>query len=251
MTYTAFDYSVFPIFVLYLVLSVFGTYVTIKMYMKWRERQVRSPLYLTLVFVFLTLALIVLAIGLAEAIITGYYKEVYRFSLPFAYSMVILADIFLYIFVDEITDRGRKGFIPFIIIGIVIIILLFLPWNWWGVPPEDYEGKLNIRLYSTFAVVLYSYVIYITLALVCYKTRQKADEQVTRFGLLLLFFAMIAFMMFFLMFIGDTLMIVLYDHPGYSVFVYIAWIFAVIFIILTYLSLVMPNWLVKWIKKEE
>ena len=78
------------------------------------------------VFVFLTLALIVLAIGLAEAIITGYYKEVYRFSLPFAYSMVVLADIFLYIFVDELTDRGKKGFIPFIIIGVVIIVLLFL-----------------------------------------------------------------------------------------------------------------------------
>ena len=251
MSYTAFDYSVFPIFILYLILSVFGVYVTIKMFMKWRERQVKPPLYLTLVFIFLTLALIVLAIGLAEAIMTGYYKEVYRFSLPFAYSMVVLADIFLYIFVDELTDRGKKGFIPFIIIGVVIIVLLFLPWNWWGVPPEDYEGKLNIRLYSTSAVVLYSYLIYIILAIVCYKTRQKADEKVTRFGLLLLFFAMIAFMLFFLMFIGDTLMIVLYDHPGYSEFVYIAWIFAVVFIILTYLSLVMPNWLVKWIKKEE
>lgn len=251
MSYTPFDFRVFPIFILYLILSVFGTYITIKMFMKWRERQVKPPLYLTLVFIFLTLALIVLAIGLAEAIITGYYKEVYRFSLPFAYSMVVLADIFLYIFVDELTDRGRKAFIPFIIIGAVIIVLLFLPWNWWGVPPEDYEGKLNIRIYSTSAVVLYSYVIYITLAIVCYKTRQKADEKVTRFGLLLLFFAMIAFMLFFLMFIGDTLMIVLYDHPGYSEFVYVAWIFAAIFIVLTYLSLVMPNWLVKWIKKEE
>ena len=251
MTYTAFDPNVFPIFILYLILSVFGAYVTIKMFMKWRERQVKPPLYLTLVFIFLTLALIVLAIGLAEAIITGYYKEVYRFSLPFAYSMVVLADIFLYIFVDELTDRGKKKFIPFMIVGAVIIVLLFLPWNWWGVPPEDYEGKLNTRLYSTSAVVLYSYVIYITLALVCYKTRQKAEEIITRFGLLLLFFAMISFMLFFLMFIGDTLMIVLYDHPGYSVFVYIAWIFAVIFIILTYLSLVMPNWLVKRIKKEE
>ena len=251
MTYTSFDPNVFPIFILYLILSVFGAYVTIRMYMKWRERQVKPPLYLTLVFAFLTLALIVLSIGLAEAIITGYYKEVYRFSLPFAYSMVVLVDIFFYIFVDEVTDRGRRGFIPFIIIGAVIIVLLFLPWNWWGVPQQDYEGKLNIRLYSTSAVVLYSYVVYITLALVCYKTRQKADEKVTRFGLLLLFFAMISLILYFLMFIVDTLMIVLYRHPGYSVFVYIAWIFAVTFMILTYLSLVMPNWLVKWIKKEE
>ena len=251
MSYTPFDPNVFPIFILYLILSVFATYVTIKMFMKWRERQVKPPLYLTLVFAFLTLALIVLAIGMAEAIMTGYYKEVYRFSLPFAYSMVVLVDIFLYIFVDEVTDRGRRGFIPFIIIGAVIIVLLFLPWNWWGVPQQDYEGKLNIRLYSTSAVVVYSYVIYITLALVCYRAKQKAEDKVTRVGLTLLFFAMISLILYFLMFIADTLMIVLYRHPGYSVFVYIAWIFAVTFMILTYLSLVMPNWLVKWIKKEE
>ena len=251
MTYTAFDYSVFPLFILYLVLSVFGTYVTIKMYMKWRERKVKSPLYLTLVFTCLTLAMIVAGIGLAEAIITGYYKDVYRFSLPFAFSMIILADIFFYIFLDELTNRGRKAFIPFIIIGAVIIVLLFLPWNWWGVPSQDYAGELNIRLYSTSAVVVYSYVIYITLARVCYKARQKADEKVTRFGLLLLFYAMISFMLFFVMFIADTLMIVLYKHPGYSIYVYIAWIFAVIFVVLTYFSLEMPNWLVKRIKKEE
>ena len=139
MTYTAFDYSVFPLFILYLVLSVFGTYVTIKMYMKWRERKVKSPLYLTLVFTCLTLAMIVAGIGLAEAIITGYYKEVYRFSLPFAFSMIILADIFFYIFLDELTNRGRKAFIPFIIIGAVIIVLLFLPWNWWGVPSQTMQ----------------------------------------------------------------------------------------------------------------
>ena len=251
MTYTPFDFRVFPLFILYLVLSVFGTYVTIKMYMKWRERKVKSPLYLTLVFTCLTLAMIVAGIGLAEAILTGYYKEVYRFSLPFAFSMIILADIFFYIFLDELTNRGRKRVIPFIIVGIVIIVLLFLPWNWWGVPSQDYAGKLNIRLYSTSAVVIYSYVIYITLAIVCYKSRQQADEKVTRFGLLLLFYAMISFMLFFVMFIADTLMIILYKHPGYSIFVYIAWIFAVIFVVLTYFSLEMPKWLVKWINKKD
>lgn len=252
MTYIAFDIErIFPIFILYLILSVFGTLVTIKMLMKWRERQVKAPLYLSLVFVFLTMALVMLAIGLAEGIITGYFKEVYRFSLPFAYSMVVLADIFLYIFVDDLTDRGRKGFIPFVLIGGVIVVLLFLPWNWWGIPAQDYEGELDIRIYSTSALVLYSYITYITLAIICYKTKQKAEDKVTRLGLTLLFYAMIAFIMFFVMLIGDTLMIVLYTHPGYSEFIYVAWIFAVLFIVLSYFSLVMPDWLVRMVKKEE
>ena len=83
------------------------------------------------------------------------------------------------------------------------------------------------------------------------KAKQKAEDKITRLGLTLLFYSMISFIMFFVMLIVDTMMIVLYSHPGYSEFVYIAWIFAVLFIILTYLSLVMPNWLVRMVKKEE
>jgi len=249
MTYSPFEIRVLPIFPYYVILSVFGILLTVKMYFKWRKRKVAPPLYLSITFTFFTLALIMLAVGLAEAIITGYYREIYRFSLPFAYSMVILADIFLYKFVSQITNKGKRLFIPLILVGIVIIILLFLPWNWWGVPPGDYEGQLNIRLYSTLSLVLYSYFIYIVIAIMCSRAMKETEEKIALTGLKLLFYAMICMILFFLMFIGDTLMIVLFDHPGYSIFVYIAWIFAVAFYILTYLSLVMPKWLVKRIKE--
>ncbi|MFX1497754.1 MAG: hypothetical protein ACFFBH_09525 [Promethearchaeota archaeon] len=249
MTYTPFEIRVLPIFPYYLILSVFGIFLTIKMYFKWRERKVTPPLYLSITFTFFTLALIMLAVGLAEAIITGFYKEIYRFSLPFAYSMVVFADIFLYKFVSQITNKGKSLFIPLILIGILIVIMLFLPWNWWGVPPVDYEGQLNIRLFSTLSLVLYSYLIYIIIAVTCRRAMKETDDKIALTGLKLLFYAMICMIFFFLMFIGDTLMIVLLNHPGYSIFVYIAWIFAVAFYILTYLSLVMPKWLVKRIKK--
>ncbi|MFX0058564.1 MAG: hypothetical protein ACFE85_00140 [Candidatus Hodarchaeota archaeon] len=249
MTYTPFEIRVLPIFPYYIILSVFGIFLTIKMYFKWRERKLMPPLYLAIVFTFFTLALIMLAIGLAEAIITGFYKEIYRFSLPFAYAMVILADIFLYKFVSQITNKGKNLFFPLIFIGIIVLVLLFLPWNWWGVPPEDYEGLLNIRLYSTLSLVLYSYLVYIIIAVTCRRAMKETEDKISYTGLNLLFYAMICMILFFLMFIGDTLMITLLDHTGYSVFVYIAWIFAVIFYILTYLSLVMPRWLAKRIEK--
>jgi len=220
------------------------------MFLKWRQRKVPAPLYLSIVFSFFAAAIIMLTIGLAEAVITGFYKEVYRFSLPFAYAMVIFGDIFLFKFVSHITDRRQKALIPIIIIGILVIIMLFLPWNWWGVPPEDYVGLLNIRLYSTLSLVLYSYVIYILIAITSRKVMKEAEDKVAHTGLQLLFYAMICMILFFLMFIGDTLLITLFDHPGYSEFVYIAWIFALIFYILTYLSLVMPKWLKNRIEKK-
>jgi hypothetical protein len=250
MTYTPFENRVLPIFFYYIFLAIFGLLISVKMYYKWKERNVPPPLYLTMVFSFLTIALFGTSVGLAEAVITGYYKEIYRFSLPFGYSMVIIADIFLFKFSSFITNRGKGLFKLIIGISIIIIILLFLPWNWWGVPSEDYTGKLNIRLISTLSLVIYSYFIYGYIALICRKTKLKTENKVTYMGLTLLFYSMISLMLLFLMLIGDTLMIILFDHPGYSVFTYIAWSFGIIFIILSYLSLVMPDWLVNRIHKK-
>ena len=224
--------------------------MSMQMIKKWKERKQIAPLHLSFVFTFITVAIIILTIGLAEAAITGYYKEVYRLSLPLAYTMVVIANVFLYLFASNITDKGKNAFIPIVIIGIVLTIIFFLPWNWWGVPQEDYAGELSIRLYTNIAFIIFSYVIYITIAIICLNTKKKTDDVIARTGLTLLFYSMISLILYFLMILFDNFLIVLYRHPGYSEFIYIAWIFAIIFYILTYLSLVMPSWLVKRIKEN-
>jgi len=223
--------------------------MTVLMIRKWRERKVNAPLYLSIVFALFTVALIALTIGLGEAVITRFFKEIYRISLPVAYSTIIIADIFLFIFAKVIINKGKRAIVPLIIFGVIITVILFLPWNWWGVPPEDYVGQLNIRLYSTLSVILYSYIVYIFIAIFCIKARKQAEDAKTKLGLRLLFLSMISMITFFLMLVFDTLLITLTDHPGYSEFVYIAWIFAILFFIFIYLSLVMPKWLVDRIEK--
>ena len=121
MTYSAFETRVLPIFIYYIFLSIFGVLITIQMIRKWKERNQIAPLHLSLVFASYTLAIIVLTIGLAEAAITGYYKEIYRFSLPLAYSMLIIGNLFLYLFASNITNRGKLTLIPLIIFGIVFM----------------------------------------------------------------------------------------------------------------------------------
>ena len=249
MTYTPFSTNILPIFFYYIGLIIFSIVMTILMIKKWRERKVNPPLYLSIVFILLTVALISLTIGLGEAVFSGFFKEIYRISIPISYSTIIIADIFLFVFAKVITGKGKKALVPLIIFAAVIIVVLFLPWNWWGTPPEDYVGQLNIRLYTTLSVILYSYIVYIFIAGFCRKaTKQTVDAKV-KAGLTLLFLSMISMIAFFLMLIFDTLLITFADHPGYSEFVYIAWIFAILFFIFTYLSLVMPKWLVERIEK--
>ncbi|MHA1107387.1 MAG: hypothetical protein ACTSPN_16985 [Promethearchaeota archaeon] len=83
-------------------------------------------------------ALIILTIGLGESVFSGFFKEIYRISLPLTYCMITVADIFLFVVAKGITGKGKKALVPLVIFGGVIIVFLFLPWNWWGVPPEDY-----------------------------------------------------------------------------------------------------------------
>ena len=186
----------------------------------------------------LTSAVIVLAIGILEGIITGYSKEIYRFSLPFAYSMVVIADIFLYKYVNYLTDRGRKAYFPVLLIGVVLIIVLFLPWNFWGTPIAEI-ARPYIRLYSTLGLIVYSYLIYISIIFICQRSKNYSVSRINRRNLSLFSWAIVALLFFFLMFIFDTLLLVFTDSPGYSIFVYFAWIFAVIFLLLSYLSLVL------------
>ncbi len=249
MSYSPFQPRVFPILIYYVFISIFGIIVTIKMFFKWRERKVRPPLYLALVFTFFVASIISLMIGLLEAIITREYREIYRLSLPLGYVMVIVADIFLFIFATHMTNKGRKAFIPIILIGLILIIIVFLPWNWWGFPAEEYAGKLNIRLFSTLSFVVYSNLIYIYIASICYKIKKNVEDKIMYTGLKILFYSMISLMLLFIMLISDTIMIT-FGHEGYSEFIYIAWIFGIIFIILSYFSLIMPDWLIKRIKKK-
>lgn len=248
MAFIPFELRVFPLLGYYIILSVFGLIITIKIFFNYRKKKHPAALYLTLSFAVLTLAIVVLAIGLAEAAITGYYKEIYRFSLPFAYSMVILADIFLFKFTNQLTKKGKKAFIPLLLIGVVLIIVLFLPFNYWGMPQEEI-GQPYIRMYSTMGVVLFSYVIYISIIVLCRITKKYSDSKIKKVRLSLLSYSMFSLILFFLMNIGDTILIVFYDHPGYSIFIYIAWIFALVFLILSYFSLFMPKRLLERLEK--
>lgn len=249
MSYTSFDFRVFPIFVYYIALIIFTSIITLKILSNYCKRKNPASFYLALVYALLTIALITLMIGLLEAILTGYYKEIYRFSLPFAYSMVIFADIILFKFTNFFTEKGHKFFVYLVIIGLIIVFSLFLPWNYWGIPNEE-EGPINIRMYTTSALVLYSYAVYIANISLCRKSKNEIDNKIGKTRLSLLIYSMISMIFFFIMIIGDTFMIIYLNHPGYSFFVYIAWIFAILFCILSYSSLFTPEWLKKRIEKK-
>ncbi|MEX2753756.1 MAG: hypothetical protein Q6365_000085 [Candidatus Sigynarchaeota archaeon] len=249
MTYQPFEARVLPLIFYYIGLAIASMILAVKMVMKWKQRKVQPPLLMATIFAIFVVALSMLAAGLADSAMNGAYKDLYRFSLPFGYTMIILADIVLYKFGIVMTNRGKNAFMTIVVIGIVLAAVLFLPWNWWGYPDADIVDQVSIRLYSTLALIVYSYIIYITIASVCHKALADAKDPVARAGLKLMSWAMICMILFFLMFVFDTLLIVILKHPGYSEFVYAAWVFAVAFSVLMYVSVVLPEWFVQRLRK--
>ena len=251
LAYEPYQPRMFPLFIYYIFLLVFCIFVTIKVFSKWRKRKEAAALHLTYVFTSFVLALIMLIMGMAEIIITGYKMEIYRITFPLAYCMVVVADIFLYRFAIKITNKGQKALIPIIVFGLILILILLLPWNWWGHPAENYKGQLNIRLYSSLLFVSYSILIYLMIAIICQRTKKMTTGRVTHAGLSFLLYSVICMICFFIFIMLDNVLIVLYDHPGYSEFLYVAWSFTLLFAIFIYMSLVMPKWLVKRIESKD
>ena len=248
-SYEAFDPGILPILFYYFGLTVFGFIMTAIMYRKWKERKRTPTLLMTAVFAILTLALIMLTVGVIDAAITGVYGEVYEFSIPFSYSMYIIADIVLYKFANIITDRGKRVFKLIIPVGIAICIMAFLPWNYWGAPKSAYVGHVDIRIYSMLCILVFSSAIYIWIGRACWHAKADADTPVAKAGLLLMVWSMIWLIFYLIMFVCDAILILYFNSPGYSVFVYVAWVFAVLFYIFMYLSVGMPAWLVQRITR--
>lgn len=248
MTYTPYSPDVFPIFIYYIILIVLSVIVTIMMFRKYIERKTKATLYMSLAYLASTIALIMVTIGLAEAIITLFFKEIYRFTFPFGYALLTGAGMFLLFCAREVTESSKFKYssIVLILIGFIVIILLFLPTNWWGVPQKDYQDELNTRLVVTIILVLYNLIIYGVMARMYYRAKRKTSDPVASFGFKLLFYSMICPMIFLLFVIIDTAFIIFANHPGYTIFMYIAWFFLMAFFLLSYLALIMP----KWVKKR-
>ncbi len=248
MAYIPTDARLYPVFVFYIFLCVFSIFFSSKIWIRYFQKKNKTILSLGLAYLFLTIGIIMLTIGMLEAIITGYRKEIYRFSLPFGYAMVVLSDIFLFRLAYNLTNKGKKAFIPLIVIGAILIVLLFLPTNYWGYPPDEIRGRFNTRTPITISLVLYSCIIYVSIILICHYTKKLIDKKATKLRLSLLSYSMVAMICFFILLIADTIMIVYFD-TGYTIYVYFAWICACIFVVLSYLSLFVPKSLVKRIEQ--
>ncbi len=233
-------------------------YLSKLIYSKYKERKTIPTLFLALALFSIALAPFIAFTGLFSWmilwIINGFNPtlspDYYSISMPIGFLFVILYDIFLIFFTIHIFwDKNNKKAIPFIIVGIIIAILLFLPNNYYGVDPGPNDPP-SIRAYTQGVYFIYNLIIYIIVAIFAFREAIRIEERVYKIGFECIAFAQLSNIIIFLSFLCDAIILLFNPaSPGYSIFVVIAWIFAVVSSILVYLGFILPDWFKKLIQK--
>lgn len=248
----------FPIMITELLVSIMFYILAIVILNKWRERRTKPTLYLALGLLSISTGIFIAFIGLASWFLSWIFSGlavtkspfIYWFSLPLGYSFVIIYDIFLFLFTIHIfLDEKEKRVIPIAIIGVVLIAFLFLPTNYWGLDPLVTDPP-STRVAIQAVFLIFNMVIYILLGYLAIKASRKADERITRIGFQTIAVSQFFNISIFVFFLLDAVIILLNDpSPGYSLFIYLAWIFALVAGFLAYLGYILPKWFRKLFKE--
>ncbi|MHA1379524.1 MAG: hypothetical protein ACTSRG_14215 [Candidatus Helarchaeota archaeon] len=241
----------FSAMMLELIVFIFSFLIALIIVFKWRERRTIATLYLALALFSISGAVFVAFLGLfswflvwSSAIIPYVNSPViYPISLPFAYSFVIIYDIFLFLFTIHIfLDKNEKKIIPVIIIGIFVATLLWLPTNNWGLDTTPMDPP-STRTISMLIYMLYNVVIYIILAFSAFRESKKTDQKEYQVGFQAIALGQIANILIFVFFLFDSVLLIINPNsPGFSIFIYLGWICALVAVFLFYIGFILPSW---------
>jgi hypothetical protein len=248
-----------PAIIFELTTSILVLIVASIIFKKWRERKTKATLFLSIALFSIAIAAFFAFTGLfgwlVSWVLNGFSETksplYYQFSLPLGYLFVIPYDLFLALFTIWIfLDKKYKKIIPFFIVGIIIGALLFLPTNYWGVDPQVTDPT-STRIIIMGLFLLYNVIVYIFLAFYAFRESRRTEDKVYRAGFRVIAMGQIANIIVFVFFLLDSILILFNPgSPGYSIFIGLAWITAIIASFLFYLGFILPNWFRKIINSD-
>ena len=226
---------------------------------KWRERKTIATLYLLIALFSIAFAAFMAFTGLMSWLVSWIANDFaptlspayYPLSLPLGYTLVIVYDIFIVLFAIQIfMDKNTKKVIPFVISGVVIAALLFLPTNYWGVDPEVTDPA-STRILILGIFLLYNAITCILLTYYALKEAGRTENKLHQRGFQAIAFGFITNLLVFVFFLIDSILIMLNPgSPGYSIFISLGWVCAFITAFMFYLGYILPNWFRNRIEKQ-
>lgn len=243
--YDPIDLKIIPLIPYYAALAVISAAFGVRTIMKGRRRNAKAAKILGTAYSFFAAMFGWLLAGLLQTYVDGEFRELYRLSLPAAYSALVAADFAILWFAREVFEVGRRSAAGFVVFFCVTLVLLNLDQNWYGVPTEAHEGQPDVRLLSNLfllggTLALYSYLIRALVGL-----RRKVDDPAAKLGFELIAGAFACGIAALTCIALDAVNIML-TGEGYSAFIFVGWGFVAFFMAFSYLGFDLPAWLRAW-----
>lgn len=238
--YEAIEPESLPVLILWGTLSVASWFFTIGVLNRWIKRKNKPALLLMITFSCFAIGMTSLFLGLLHATITGFKYEIYMYGLLIGYTAEMAANVPLLLFAVELFSLEMKHARKYVIACIVVTILVALPINFYGWP-ESLIPDYSIRLYSSAAMLATSVLIYSRIYSNARRAQKRVTDKYAKVAFKYIAWSQIAFIACFLLILLDTITFEFTDATGYTVFNYIAWVFAFIFFVLCYIAYMMPK----------
>ena len=130
-----------------------------------------------------------------------------------------------------------------------MVILLWLPSNYWGVDTLLFDPP-STRTLVMAVFLFYNVIIYFLLFYYAFKESKLTEQKEYRVGFQLIAMGQLANILIFIFFLGDAILLLFNPgSPGFSIFIYLAWISALIANFLFYLGFILPTWFRNYINK--
>ncbi len=233
------DPGSFPMFPLYISMTIVFVVLTIVMFRRWQAKKTTPPKLLLLTFGSIVFCLVTVTIGFEEVVRTGFKMDVYKVSLAIGYAGLMVSNIFVVLFARDVFFMKWRSVILQIIASVAIAIIVALPTNYYGVPNAETPDD-SIRTYSSIAMVLYFALAYFLFAIKAFSVSRHSIDPVGKAGFKYIAYSFVCFMLFAVFFLIDAILQKYAGFTGYTVFIYMAWVLIGIFAVLSYLGLVMP-----------
>jgi hypothetical protein len=250
MDYLPMDPGSFPILPTYIGVAVFCAAITTMLFKKWRERRTRAPMLLFIAFLSYLICIVVLAIGFTEVVVTGYKMELYKFSLAFGYTGFMVSHGFYITFASELFSLNKRRVHLYIAACLAVAVLVVLPWNHYGMSESMYSD-FHLRPYSTAALFLLTLVIGARIAYQAFKVSRHVDDLVGKAGFAFIGWSQVLMIAFFSFMALDIIVVAFTPSQGYTPFNLIGWMAASLLFFLSYIGLIMPDWLKRRIAADK
>ncbi len=221
-----------------------GLLLTIPLLRRHYQRRTPVTRYLLLSTIFLLCSALISAVSrilrITEVwgqVVPGQFLELLTFTVLF----VAISDVFVLAFGLEVfyegATKGRNK------IALLVYVTLVSVFAYYDISTGLFDVDLNDTIWL-FVIVL-SVVVYIILIRSALKLARKLEDPVAKRGMHLIAAGPACLMVTFGLFMADSFL-----GANFTPLYYVAWLFALAFVVLTYLGVVQPDWLKKRISRK-